>query len=114
MFGHATYLVFELGWAAPVLIVHWLVGLRVLLGRLRLIAVAAGLPTVYLSAADGVAIHSGIWTLHADRVVGLLVGDVPIEEAVFFLLTNLMVVQSVLLLRDLFLKRWSVQAMTSD
>ena len=107
MFGHVTYLVFELGWAAPVLIVHWLLGRRVLLPRLRLITIAAGIPTLYLSCADGVAIHSGIWALHADRIVGWHVGNVPIEETIFFLLTNLMVVQTVLLLRDRLLKRSS-------
>ncbi len=105
MFGHATYLIFELGWAAPVLIGHWLVGRQVLLPRLGLIAVAASLPTVYLSCADGVAIHSGIWVLHADHIVGFAVADVPIEETVFFLLTDLMVVQTVLLLRHYVLKR---------
>jgi lycopene cyclase domain-containing protein len=105
VFGHATYLIFELGWAAPVLVVHWLVGRQVLLPRLGLIAVAAILPTVYLSCADGVAIHSGIWALHADRIAGFEVVDVPIEETLFFLLTNLMVVQTVLLLRHFLLMR---------
>jgi lycopene beta-cyclase len=98
MFGHWTYLAFELGWALPVLTLHWALDRR----RLRahfpvLLLVAVGM-TIYLSVADGVAIHAGIWTLHRDRIVGLYLANVPIEESIFFLTTNLMVAQSLILL----------------
>jgi lycopene cyclase domain-containing protein len=100
MFGHFTYLAFELGWALPVVTLHWLVGWRRLLPRLRLLVLATALPTIYLSLADSLALHAGIWTLHSDRIVGWHVGNVPIEEIVFFLVSNLIVVQSVLLLKS--------------
>ncbi|HXT35183.1 MAG TPA: lycopene cyclase domain-containing protein [Chloroflexota bacterium] len=98
MFGHQTYLVFEVTWAMPVLLVHWVVGWRRLAPRLHVILVAALSATVYLSVADGIAIHAGIWALHADRVVGPAVDRVPMEESLFFLLTNLMVAQTIVLL----------------
>ncbi|HVA91274.1 MAG TPA: lycopene cyclase domain-containing protein [Chloroflexota bacterium] len=99
MFGHQTYLVFELGWALPVLFVHWVVGWRRLAPRLGVILAAAVGATAYLSIADGVAIHAGIWTLHANRILGPAIDRVPLEESLFFFLTNLMVAQTMVLLR---------------
>jgi lycopene cyclase domain-containing protein len=98
MFGHLTYLVFEVSWAMPVLVLHWIVGWRRLAPRLRVILIATLGATAYLSVADGFAIHAGIWTLHADRVLGPSVDRVPIEESLFFLLTNLIVAQTIVLL----------------
>ena len=97
MLSHATYLVFELCWAIPVLIVQWALGWRALWRRRRVLLVAVAIPTLYLSCADAVAITNGIWTLHSSRILGLRLGDLPVEEAIFFLLTNAMVVQSLIL-----------------
>lgn len=98
MFGHFTYIIFELGWALPVLTAHWLLGSRQLRARWQLLLLVTVGATVYLSLADSVAIHAGIWTIHPSRILGLRLGNVPIEESVFFLVTNLMVVQSLIIL----------------
>ena len=98
MWGHLTYLGLLLPWAIPVLILQWAVGHAVLRRRLGTVAAATLLTTVYLVAADWVAISQGIWTIHADRILGPRAGRVPIEEALFFLLTDLMGAQSVVLL----------------
>lgn len=95
--GHLTYLTFELVWAVPVLIVQWAAGWRALWSRRKSIALAIALPTAYLAGADAVAIANGIWSFHHDRITGLILGNVPIEEVFFFLLTNAMIVQSVAL-----------------
>lgn len=97
MFSHHTYLIFLLGWALPVIALHWAAGGRILFAHRRLLLVATILLTVYLAIADGIAIHLGIWSLHPGRLLGISIGDVPIEEALFFLLTNLMVVQTITL-----------------
>lgn len=100
MMGHLTYLVFELAWALPVLTLQWLVGGVSLWRARRTLAMAVIFSTLYLTAADGVAISLRIWTLHSDRITGLRLGGVPVEEAIFFLLTNALVVQSVILVRS--------------
>lgn len=97
MFGHATYLIFELGWGLPVLALQWVAGHRRLWEARSVLLLAVAIPTLYLTVADGVAIANGVWTLHGDRIVNVRIGDVPLEECIFFLLTNAMVVQSVLL-----------------
>ena len=98
MWGHLTYLGLLLPWAIPVLAIQWGAGHAVLRRRWRTLALATLGTTAYLIGIDAVALSQGIWTIHADRIVGLKLGNVPVEEALFFLLTDLMVVQSVVLL----------------
>jgi lycopene cyclase domain-containing protein len=98
--GHLTYLVLELIWAFPVLALQWAVGWRALLARWLVLLLSLAITTVYLSLADGVAIAHGIWSIHGDRTLDLRAGDLPVEEILFFLLTNAMVAQSVVLVLE--------------
>ncbi len=97
MLGHFTYLVFELVWAVPVLTVQWIVGWRDLRAAGRTWIAGVLLPTVYLSLADGVAIRNGIWVFQRSRILGLGFAGVPVEEVLFFLVTNALVAQAVIL-----------------
>lgn len=92
-----TYLGLILAWAAPVLALQWGYAGRELWARRRGWALGAAAPTLYLCAADAVAIHLGIWHISPAHTLGIALGPLPLEEAVFFLLTNLMVVQGLLL-----------------
>lgn len=97
MWGHLTYLGLLLPWALPVVALQWAVGHAALRRRLRLLLLTTALPTAYLVGSDAVALSQGIWAIHRDRVLGLYLGNVPVEEALFFLLTDLMVAQSLVL-----------------
>ena len=56
-------------------------------------------PWLYLSAADYLAIGAGTWTIDPAQTTGILLGGVlPIEEVVFFLLTNVLIVFGMVLL----------------
>jgi lycopene cyclase domain-containing protein len=87
-----TYLGLELAWALPVIMLQLAFGADILWKhRRQLLAVIGGL-TIYLSLADGYAIQSGVWTIDPQQSTGmLLAGVLPVEELVFFLLTNIMV-----------------------
>ena len=100
MFGHLTYLILMLGWALPVIALQWGVGLPELWRARRTWLLATALPTLYLCMADRLALGDGIWTIHADRSTGILIAGLPLEEALFFLLTNLMVVQALILFQS--------------
>ncbi len=100
MFGHATYLILELAWALPVIVLQLAVGFPELWRARRTWALAVLLPTIYLCLADRLAMANGIWTIHADRSTGISLAGLPLEEAVFFLLTNLMVVQALILFQS--------------
>ena len=84
-------------WASPVLALQWGVGWPVLWRLRRRLAVAVWVPTAYLCVADRIAIELGIWRFDHRFMTGLDVLGLPVEEAAFFLLTNLFVVQGLLL-----------------
>jgi lycopene cyclase domain-containing protein len=92
-----TYLGLILVWAAPVLCFQWLYAGCEIWARRRTWAVGVAVPTGYLWVADATAIDLGVWQISASHTLGLSVGPLPLEEAVFFLVTNLLVVQGLLL-----------------
>lgn len=87
-----TYLGLILVWALPVLAVQWLYGGDLLLRRWRSVVPAVALPTAWLWLADRLAIGAGIWWVSEELTAGWTPLGLPVEEATFFLVTNLMVV----------------------
>ena len=87
-----TYLALILVWAAPVLALLWAyAGAEVWRVRRAYLAGLA-VPTLYLWVADAVAIRLGIWSIAPASSTGLAVAGLPVEEAIFFLVTNLLVI----------------------
>jgi lycopene cyclase domain-containing protein len=99
------YLGAILAWAGPVLGLQWAVGWPYLLARWRTVLVGILPPTAYLCVVDAVAIDLGIWRFSAELTTGLTLLGLPIEEATFFLVTNALVVQG-LLLYPWVIERW--------
>ncbi|MGM0606200.1 MAG: lycopene cyclase domain-containing protein [Halobacteriota archaeon] len=92
-------------WAGPVLAIQWGFGWTHLWRIRRTVAVAVVVPTVYLWVADRTAISLGLWVISETYTVGVAPFGLPLEEATFFLLTNLFVVQGFVLYVWL-LDRW--------
>ncbi len=97
MIHTARYLLFELIWALPVLALQWALGWRYLLRTWRLWVPALMALTIYFSLADAVAIQQGIWRFDERALVGLSVGNVPVEEVLFYGLTGAMILQGMVL-----------------
>jgi lycopene cyclase domain-containing protein len=97
--GHGFYLGAILVWYAPPLALQAAAGADAL-RRARGPRLAALAPTLLLWASDALAIHAGAWRISAAHTFGLTVLGLPLEEAVFYLATNLLVVNSVILLAD--------------
>ena len=95
-----TYLGLILVWAMPILALQWGFGGDLLWARRRTFAWAVALPTLWLWVADRYAIGVGIWWISPDRTLGWAPLGLPVEEATFFLVTNLLVVGGVLLAVD--------------
>lgn len=91
------YLGAILAWAGPVLAIQWAFGWQYLWRNRRLTGLAILVPTAYLAAADRVAIELGLWTISPTLSTGVFVAGLPVEEGLFFLLTNVFVVQGLLL-----------------
>ncbi|MBB6098253.1 putative membrane protein [Deinobacterium chartae] len=86
-----------LAWAAPISAFQWAFGGDLILSSRRRFWLALMVPTVYLWAVDAFAIHGGIWHISDRYSVNIDPLGLPLEEAAFFLITNLMVVQGLLL-----------------
>ena len=106
------YLGAILAWAAPVLALQWAVGAPQLWARRKTVALGTLLPTLYLCVVDRIAIEYGIWVLSGQYTTGITVAGLPVEEATFFLVTNLFVVQGLVLYR-LVMARWGGDASTA-
>jgi lycopene beta-cyclase len=91
------YLGLILVWAAPVLAAQWFFVGRAVVRVPAAFAAAVMVPTLYLWIADRIAIGAGIWSIAPQYTTGLHLFGLPMEEALFFLVTNLLVVQGVLL-----------------
>lgn len=88
-----TYLGLELVWALPPILLQLVVGAHILWARRRTILLTLVTATLYLAAADGLAISSGVWTIDPGQSLGIeLLGILPLEELVFFLLTNTLLI----------------------
>jgi lycopene cyclase domain-containing protein len=86
------YLTLELSWALIPISIQLAFGADLLLRRWRLVLLAILPMTVYLSLADALAIDLGIWTIDPAQSLQIYLGGIlPIEEALFFLLTNMLI-----------------------
>jgi len=93
------YLGSLLVWSAPILAIQWAFGWPFLATEWRAVLAGTLLPTLYLWIVDRAAIEVGLWTISGRYTTGAVVPllGLPIEEAVFFLVTSLFVVQGLVL-----------------
>ena len=109
-FESSTYLALILVWACPMLLLQWLYGGHHLWRLRRVWIVATLVPTIYLWIADRIALALGIWYISDTYTIGWAPFGLPVEEAIFFLVTNLLVVQGLLLM----LHTWNVPVVSRD
>jgi lycopene cyclase domain-containing protein len=93
-----TYLTLILSWALVPVLLQVAFGADILLGKWRLLLAAIIAPTLYLWLVDAIAIQSGTWTIDPAQTTGIKLGPLPLEEMVFFLMTNLIVAFGVTLM----------------
>lgn len=117
-----TYLALELIWALPPIALQLGFGADIL-WRYRRLVLATIVPlTLYLSFADALAINWGTWTIDPAQSLNIYLGGVlPVEEFIFFLLTNTLVTFGVVLVwaeashkRLAALKRWLARPVFSN
>lgn len=93
--GPTAYLLHLLVWTLPILTVQvcllaWVWGAR--FGTLlRAVLPPALAVTAWLVLGDHLAISAGVWQFGAGKHLGVYLGAVPLEEVLFFLITNLLV-----------------------
>ncbi len=96
--GHGLYVGLIVAWAFPVLAGMWWLGGHLIWARRRLVAWAVVPVTLYLWVADWYAIRVGIWDITDATRTGWEILGLPVEEALFFLVTALLVAQGLVML----------------
>lgn len=87
------YLALVLAWALPPVALQLAVGADILWHHRRHVLAAILTAALYYSAVDVLGISGGTWTINPAHTLGVLIGGVlPLEEAVFFLVTNVLLV----------------------
>lgn len=83
-----TYLSIIFFWALPAIAPQLLFGADILWRHRKLVALTILPMALYLSIVDSLAITASTWTIAPDQSTSILFGGVlPIEEAIFFLIT---------------------------
>lgn len=91
-FRPMTYLSLELSWALIPIIIQVAFGADILWRHRRVVFLTIAISTIYLSWADSLAIASGTWTIDPEQSLNWFIGGVlPIEEFIFFVITNTLV-----------------------
>lgn len=94
-FGHLrwTYLSIILFWALPAIFPQFLIGADILWHYRRLVGFGILVPGAYLSLIDIIALRATTWSISKVHTTGVLFfGILPLEEVVFFFITNVLII----------------------
>jgi lycopene cyclase domain-containing protein len=78
-------------WALPAILPQFLFGADILWHYRKLLVLTILPLSIYLSIIDSLAISSGIWTIDPAQSTKIMIGPLPIEEAMFFLITSVLI-----------------------
>ncbi|CAF9903701.1 MAG: hypothetical protein ALECFALPRED_002934 [Alectoria fallacina] len=92
--GEGLYMGLILVWAGPFVLLLWSLAYQFIIGLpLSSTLIPVVLPTLYLWIVDTLALKRGTWVIESETKLGWHLWDgLEIEEAVFFLVTNVLIV----------------------
>lgn len=94
-----TYLSITLFWALPAIFPQLLYGADILWHHRKLVLLGILVPGTYLSLMDIFALTDTTWSIAKDQTTGILFfGILPLEEVVFFFITNILIIFGMTLL----------------
>ena len=87
-----TYLSITLFWALPAIFPQLLYGADILWHYRKLVFFSILVPSAYLSLMDVFALSDTTWSISPEQTIGMLFfGILPLEEVVFFFITNILI-----------------------
>jgi lycopene cyclase domain-containing protein len=88
-----TYLGLEIGWMVPPMVLQMAFGADIIWHHRRAVTFSIVSASIYYSLADALAIGLGIWTIDPAQSLRVYLGGIlPVEELIFFILTNTLIV----------------------
>lgn len=92
-----NYLFHLLVWMLPIVIGQWIIGWKIFRRHIDIIVTATLLFGSYYTFSDWFAVDAGVWYFDQQQILGIHFMGLPLEEILFFYLTSLLVVQSLIL-----------------
>lgn len=87
-----TYLSITLFWALPAILPQLLYGADILWHHRKLVLLSILVPGTYLSLMDVIALKETTWSISKAQTTGILFfGILPLEEVLFFFITNILI-----------------------
>ena len=104
-----TYLAIILFWALPPIMIQMIFGADILWHYRKLVFWSLFVPGLYLSLMDIIALSDTTWSISPSQTTGILFfGILPLEEVVFFFITNVLITFGLtLLLADVSQERFA-------
>lgn len=99
------YIVFLLVCCLPILALHWVLFPKLLAANLTDMLISSTVMTVWFSILDIWAVRCGVWHFPKGFLVSVFIDVLPIEEPVFYFVTSMLVVQTLVLLQPFVEKR---------
>ncbi len=96
-FGNWNYLFHLFAWSGFFVLVQLVFGWSKIKKNLKIIILPTLIMTIYFSLADAISIGNGIWSFDPEQTIGTKLGNVPVEEILFFLMTNLLITEAMVL-----------------
>ena len=94
-----TYISITLFWALPAIFPQLLYGADILWHHRKLVLLGILIPGTYLSLMDIIALTDTTWSISHEQTTGILFfGILPLEEVVFFFITNILIIFGITLL----------------
>jgi lycopene cyclase domain-containing protein len=94
-----TYLSITIFWALPAILPQLLFGADILWHFRKLVFWGISIPTMYLSLIDILALTDTTWSISKAQTTGILFfGILPLEELIFFFITNVLIINGMTLL----------------
>jgi putative membrane protein len=105
-FGNLNYLFHLFSWGGFFILIQIIAGRKKILKNISLIIIPSAIMTVYFSIADSISIGQGIWDFDPLQTTGIRIINIPLEEILFFLVTNILITEAMILfLPSKFLQR---------
>lgn len=87
------YLGSILWWVTPIIGLQWWIASSYIVKNWKKAVIAILLPSSYLCLVDHIALKEGVWIIQPNTSTGIMItNSLPLEEALFFFLTNVMIV----------------------
>jgi len=96
-FGSYNYLIHLFSWGGFFILVQFISGRKKILNNISLIILPSIIMTVYFSIADSISIGHGIWDFDPLQTTGIKLVNIPLEEILFFLVTNILITEAMVL-----------------